>query len=135
MRQVPHRNATTMRHIIHHEAWPPLLRGAGTLLILVASAFALAIEGGDIERRYLVAERPPAGAVSAVRPAAQDELVTLAREIRLLRLRDDDLSDRVLRNALFQVLGLLGTAVLAASFFVEAWQKRVPPDAEAPESV
>ena len=47
----------------------------------------------------------------------------LATEVRLLRLQlqDNDLADEVFENPWFQWLGLLGTGLIAASFFAE-WQ-------------
>ena len=53
----------------------------------------------------------------------------LATEVRLLRLQlqGNDLADDVFENPWFQWLGLLGTGLIAASFFAEWQLKREVP--------
>lgn len=108
------------------EPLPPLLRGLGTLLILLTSALVVTVERRDnaeraeqahLARIALKAER------SLQQGRADTDTDALAIELRLLRLQlqDNDLADEVFENPWFQWLGLLGTGLIAASFFAE-WQ-------------
>lgn len=117
------------------DALPPLLRGLGTALILLTSALVVVVERN-------ATDDAPAAATEAPFEAAADGasgVDALTAEIRLLRLqmRDNDLADEVFENPWFQWLGLLGTALISASFFAEwrikrgiarAAQAAAPPD-------
>ena len=104
------------------EPLPPLLRGVGTLLILLTSALVVTVERRDNAER---AEQAHLARISlkAERSLQQGRADTdaLAIELRLLRLQlqDNDLADEVFENPWFQWLGLLGTGLIAASFFAE----------------
>lgn len=106
------------------EPLPPLLRGVGTLLILLTSALVVTVERRDnaesAEQAHLARI-----ALKAERSLQQGRADTdaLAIELRLLRLQlqDNDLADEVFENPWFQWLGLLGTGLIATSFFAE-WQ-------------
>ncbi|WFC43359.1 hypothetical protein [Pseudoxanthomonas sp. SE1] len=109
-----------------HESLPPLLRGLGTTLILLTSALVV-----TVERRE---DTDPTGHAAMARLALQAEEAAhrgesgsdaLATEVRLLRLQlqDSDLADEVFENPWFQWLCLLGTGLIAASFFAE-WRLR-----------
>jgi hypothetical protein len=106
------------------EPLPPLLRGLGTLLILLTSALVVTVERRDN------AERAEQGHLARIALKAERSLQSdqgkpdaLATEVKLLRLQlqDNDLADEVFENPWFQWLGLLGTGLIAASFFAE-WQ-------------
>lgn len=104
-----------------HEHLPPLLRGIGFGLVLLASVLAGTVE----HRRAEVARAKYAqlhAQAAAVDVAAGSGAEAIARELRLLRLQlaDDDLLDNVIGNRWFQVLGALGSALVAASFLLEA---------------
>ena len=104
---------------------PPLLRGLGFVLLLLAS-----LAGGVMEHRG-VAEANAAAAQAKARMGAVASSVaghradSIAGEIRLLRLQlqEDDFADKVFENPWFQALGALGTALIAASFLFEARAK------------
>jgi hypothetical protein len=106
------------------ESLPPLLRGLGTLLILLTSALVVTVERRDnahqAEQAHLARLASKAEASLAQNPGDAN---ALAAEVRLLRLQlqDNDLADDVFENPWFQWLGLLGTGLIAASFFAE-WQ-------------
>ncbi|HMM26492.1 MAG TPA: hypothetical protein PKA36_17020, partial [Pseudoxanthomonas mexicana] len=106
------------------EPLPPLLRGLGTLLILLTSALVVTVERRDNAERAEQAHLAHI-ALKAERSLQQGRADTdaLAIELRLLRLQlqDNDLADEVFENPWFQWLGLLGTGLIAASFFAE-WQ-------------
>ena len=107
------------------EPLPPLLRGLGTLLILLTSALVVTVERRDNAERAEQAHLARI-ALKAERSLQQGRADTdaLAIELRLLRLQlqDNDLADEVFENPWFQWLGLLGTGLIAASFFAE-WQR------------
>ena len=104
------------------EPLPPLLRGVGTLLILLTSALVVTVERRDNAERAEQAHLARI-ALKAERSLQQGRADTdaLAIELRLLRLQlqDNDLADEVFENPWFQWLGLLGTALISASFFAE----------------
>ncbi|AND67880.1 hypothetical protein ATSB10_04260 [Dyella thiooxydans] len=109
---------------------PPLLRGLGFLLILVASAVAGTMEHRSaLDARARLA-RLRAHADAVAQTAAEngpDESVALELRLLRLQLREHDFSDRVLENRAFQVLGSIGSLLVALSFLVEAqakWPRR-----------
>lgn len=117
------------------DALPPLLRGLGTALILLTSALVVVVERNATE------DAPAVATAARIEAAAGGAggVDALTAEIRLLRLqmRDNDLADEVFENPWFQWLGLLGTALISASFFAEwrikrgiarAAQAAAPPD-------
>lgn len=121
-----------------HPALPPLLRGLGTLLLVLASVlvgFAEYRQGAAaqvaLERAHDRIERQASAAI------AGDGVQALTREISLLRMQlaETDLAGQVFANPWFQLLGALGTLLVAASFFVEAAHRRAAaPPARAPDA-
>lgn len=110
------------------ESLPPLLRGLGTTLILLTSALVVTVERrASIEaaaEHAAMARLASSAEASTHRGATGAE--ALATEVRLLRLQlqGNDLADDVFENPWFQWLGLLGTGLIAASFFAEWRLKR-----------
>lgn len=105
---------------------PPLLRGLGTLLLLLTS-----VAVGMAEYRYsreaqamrdVARERLE----SAAAAGDNDRVASLAEEVNLLRrqVQDSDLAGQVFENPWFQLLGALGTLLISGSFFLEAAQRR-----------
>lgn len=104
------------------ESLPPLLRGLGTALILVTSALVVVVErrpDDDAASRAAVTQL--AVKAEEARHRGETGADAIATEVRLLRLQlqDNDLADDVFENPWFQWLGLLGTALISASFFAE----------------
>lgn len=105
---------------------PPLLRGLGFLLILLASLFVgIQEHRANVETRTRMTEARARMDAAARHGAVQPRVDALALEIRLLRLQlqEQDFADRVLESPLFQLLGSLGSGLVAASFFLEARAK------------
>ncbi|WP_056006990.1 hypothetical protein [Frateuria sp. Soil773] len=117
---------------------PPLLRGLGFLLILLTSlTVGLMEHRANAEARTRMAQAK--AQVNAVAEASGDGrgVDSIAREIRLLRLQlqEEDFADRVFENPWFQLLGALGTALVALSFLYEArakWPRRNRPERSPP---
>ena len=106
------------------ESLPPLLRGLGTALILVTSALVVVVERRpDDDAASRAAMTQLAVNAEEARRHGGTGADAIATEVRLLRLQlqDNDLADEVFENPWFQWLGLLGTGLIAASFFAE-WQ-------------
>ncbi len=112
-----------------HPALPPLLRGLGTSLLVFASLLV-----GFSEYRQGKAAR---AALETLRERLHEQALpdagvtgidALTRELTLLRLQlsESSLAGEVFANPWFQLLGALGTLMVAASFFVEAFQRRRP---------
>ncbi|MBD9468152.1 hypothetical protein [Pseudoxanthomonas sp. PXM01] len=109
------------------DSLPPLLRGLGTALILLTSALVVTVERRtDDEAAALAAMTQLAVKAEESRHRGETGAAALATEVRLLRLQlqGNDLADDVFENPWFQWLGLLGTALIAASFFAEWRLKR-----------
>ena len=109
------------------ESLPPLLRGLGTLLILLTSALVVTVERRDhAHRAEQIHLARLASKAEASLPEPPGDANALATEVRLLRLQlqDNDLADDVFENPWFQWLGLLGTGLIASSFFAEWRLKR-----------
>lgn len=109
---------------------PPLLRGLGfTLVLLTSVAIGMREHRANVETRARILDAR--ARMDAVAAAARDNPRSdaIAREIQLLRLQlqEQDFTDRVFENPVFQLLGSLGSALIAASFFLEArakWPRR-----------
>lgn len=94
---------------------PPLLRGLGTSLLLLSAALTVWYER----------EQMAASDNATLAHVSSAERATLLHELHRLNLRieDNDLADEVFENPWFQLLSLLGTGLISASFFVE-WRVR-----------
>ena len=109
------------------DSLPPLLRGLGTLLILLTSALVVTVERREnaarVEQAHIA--RVALKAEESLPPGRADT-DALTQEVKLLRLQlqGNDLADDVFENPWFQWLGLLGTGLIAASFFAEWHLKR-----------
>ncbi|CAN7256100.1 hypothetical protein LJR143_001016 [Pseudoxanthomonas sp. LjRoot143] len=109
------------------DSLPPLLRGLGTALILLTSALVVTVERRTHdEAAALTAIAHLAVKAEEARHQGETGAAALATEVRLLRLQlqGNDLADDVFENPWFQWLGLLGTGLIAASFFAEWRLKR-----------
>ena len=108
-----------------HDSLPPLLRALGTTVILVAALVTALLTYADREAQRArpqasVQERTSANAAKADQNSA--ELNALTREVAGLRssLQDDEsLVEKVLTNPWFDLFGVLGTALIVSSFYVE----------------
>lgn len=109
---------------------PPLLRGIGFLLVLLASlAVGVMEHRADAEAKARMAHaKAQVDAMAAASPES-GQADSIATEIRLLRLQlqQEDFADKVFENPWFQFLGAIGTALVALSFLYEArakWPRR-----------
>jgi hypothetical protein len=101
------------------DSLPPFLRGIGLSLVLTAAIIAFCIaRQGDASRPATARQNPSS-------PADVSADSTLVAEVRELRADlEDDVVEEVLEDPWFEVIGLAGTAFMAASFFVEAAIRR-----------
>jgi hypothetical protein len=127
-----------MRHPRTQDHVPPLLRGIGFLLVLVTSlAVGVTEYRADARTRAKAAHAKAKLDAMAATSAESRDVDAIATEIRLLRLQmqDEDLTDRVFENPWFQILGALGTGLVAVSFLCEArakWPRRPDPERTPP---
>jgi hypothetical protein len=95
---------------------PPLLRGLGTSLLLISATLTVWYERQDLhgDAQAALAQMPPS------------ERQTLLQQLQRLNLHveQDALADEVFENPWFQWLSLLGTGLIAGSFFVESRLRR-----------
>lgn len=109
-----------------HAAVPPLLRGVGTSVLVFASLLVGVSEYRQGRAAREALELVRGGLQQQAQSATSGEgLDALTRELTLLRLQlsESSLAGEVFANPWFQVLGALGTLLVAASFFVEAGQR------------
>lgn len=94
-------------------------------MLVVASAVAVLTEINHNGASNSNARVEAPTNIAEAAPHSTTDNAQLLAEIRQLRaeLREDDVSDRVLENVWIQLLGLLGTGLIAASFLIEARQK------------
>ena len=113
---------TCRLEIFMKDSLPPLLRGIGTAVMLTATVIAFYIAHQDDQSPRTLAS--PTQIISE--KAGGDALAALASEIQELReeVAEDDVVEKVLENVWFECLGFAGTAIFAASFFVEAYVRR-----------
>jgi hypothetical protein len=118
-----------------HPSLPPLLRGIGTAVLVLASLLVGVAEQRQGEALRAGLERAQQRVEDEVRRARDGQGVdALTQEVRLLRLQlsESDLAGQVFANPWFQWLGAVGTLLVAGSFFVEAAQRRAPSGEDAP---
>jgi hypothetical protein len=101
---------------------PPLLRGIGTLLVLIAALIAFCIARNHDQSRDPRLSRSR----NASNRGNEDLPVALASEVRDARpeVEQETVVHDVLDNRWFDWVGFAGTAVIAASFFAEAYLRR-----------
>lgn len=112
-----------------HPSTPPLLRGLGTLLLVLVSLVVGVAEHLQAAERQASLRQARAVIEAEARAAlAEGQVQALTREVARLRLQleEGDLADQVFENPWFQVLGALGTLLIAVSFLLEWHQKRPP---------
>jgi hypothetical protein len=103
-------------------SFPPLLRGIGMLFVLAATVIAFYIARQHDESRRTAAIPVLAPAKSA----GSDSITALVGEVRELRaeVEQEDVVEEVLENTWFEVIGFFGSALVAVSFFAEAYVRR-----------
>lgn len=95
---------------------PPLLRGLGTSLLLISAALTVWYERQDLHG--------DAEAALAVMPPSERQALLQQLQRLNLHVEQDTLADEVFENLWFQWLSLLGTGLIAGSFFVESRVRR-----------
>lgn len=99
-----------------HDSIPPLLRGLGTTLILLATILSFVVARQEIKAGDLARLRPAAVAPAAPAGANQPD--------------DDSVFEEVLSNPWIEGLSYLGTGLIASSFYLEWFlRRRKKPDA------
>lgn len=89
-------------------------------LILIATVIAFVIARQDADKHQAARK-----AIEAKRNASAD-LQSLASEIQDLReeVDQENVAEEVLENRWFEVLGFIGTGVMASSFYAESYRRR-----------
>lgn len=92
------------------ESTPPLLRGIGTVLVLIAAIVAIRI--ANVQD----------ASVSLLPPGVKHIEGDASAQIREPHTDgEEDLVEEVLENRWFSWISVVGTAVIAASFFAESY--------------
>jgi hypothetical protein len=105
-----------------NDSVPPLLRGVGMSLVLAAAVIAF-----YIARKHNPSQQPTATPHQLSSAEARaDSVSTLVSEVRALRaeVEQEDVVDEVLDDTSFELMSFTGTALMAASFFAEAYLRR-----------
>lgn len=121
------------------DSTPPLCRGIGTLLILLATILSFYVVRSDtpppggpaLHRPAHSKPNPPKPTAAA--PATEAQIARLTSEIAELRteLEDESAAEEVLSNPWIEWLSYLGTTCIASSFFMEWHVRRKKAEAEA----
>jgi alcohol dehydrogenase class IV len=103
-------------------SFPPLLRGIGVAVMLMAAvtAFCIGRQHNQLQFARLNSYQSASGKKSG------DSVAALVSEVQKLRaeVEQESLVEEVLENAWFEWLGFAGSAIFAASFFAEAYLRR-----------
>jgi hypothetical protein len=107
---------------------PPLLRGIGTTALLFATVFSVIVARGNVRTEQTQREALHAQAEAKAKGQAVEarELAELKVEVEDLRhtAQEESIAEEVIENPWFAWIGFLGTAILASSFFTEAYLRR-----------
>jgi hypothetical protein len=107
------------RRLQVHESIPPLLRGIGSTIILLA-----AIIGASHTKPSFNAIKPaPSAEIHQKESEAVEELTREVAELREAA-QEENVVNEVLANPWFEGLGTLGSAIIAASFYADWLSKR-----------
>jgi hypothetical protein len=109
------------------DSLPPLLRGVGTTVVLIAAVVAFVVARRDVEKHRLKREAIQVQA-SAQRQPDRD-FGALASEIHELRtgVEHESIAEEVLENRCFEWAGFLGMAMIAGSFYAEWYIRNSKP--------
>jgi hypothetical protein len=96
------------------DSTPPLFRGIGTTVILVATVISFAMA------RHPASPLPVPGR-SGMTSGVTPRVAELEREVDALRreVADDHFVEEVFGNPWFEILGFIGTGFIGASFYIE----------------
>jgi hypothetical protein len=111
------------------DSLPPLLRGIGTTVILATALVAIITARQTIEKqRRQAAQAAPIAALQL-----DPGLSNLTKEVAELRseVEQQNVGEEVLESTGVEWLGLIGTAIIASSFYVE-WYARKSANADGP---
>jgi len=104
------------------DSFPPLLRGVGTVVILMAAVIAFCIaRQHDQSHRTNVSPNQSASGKESANALAPSVSVTHEPSAKIAQ---DNVVEEVLENDWVEWLGFAGTAIFAASFFVEAYVRQ-----------
>jgi hypothetical protein len=115
---------------MNRESLPPLLRGVGSTMILLATITAIVTARRDIQNTQV--NRAARERAATEHPVATG-LEALTGEIRDLKseLEERSATEEVLESSWVEMLGIVGTAFIACSFYAEAIVKmRAQPNNE-----
>jgi hypothetical protein len=107
---------------------PPLLRGIGTTILLLATLFGViaarqAVQADQIKQAALHAKAEAAAKAQPAETRALAELMAETQELRS-ELEEKSVVEEVINNRWFDWASLLGTAVIASSFYTESLLQR-----------
>jgi hypothetical protein len=107
---------------------PPLLRGIGTTIVLLATVFSVMVARRDVQtdRSAWSAQLAKAEAESKAAGVEKQNLAELRAEVQDLRgqVQEESVADEVIENPWFDWVGFIGMATVASSFFVESFAKK-----------
>jgi hypothetical protein len=121
-----------------NESVPPLLRGIGTVILLLATVLSAATARGHGRHASSILPTPAKPPVTSAAPAGPALSPELARELAEIRreIAEDSMLEEVFENPWFEACGYAGTACIASSFFVEwAIRRRKLSDEAAAKAV
>src|ERR1700741_5071517 len=105
---------------MNRESLPPLLRGVGTTMFLVAAIVAIVLARRDIANT--AAQREAAHQRTGNQYQGANGLGAIADQIQELQteLEARNLAEEVLESPWVEMMSIVGTAFLATSFYAEA---------------
>lgn len=108
---------------MERDAIPPLLRGVGTTIILIAAVFTFFVARRDVERHRTMRE------TNEARRQPSSDVKSLASDIQELRgeVEHENIIEEVLENRWFEWMGFIGSGFIAGSFFAEFYIRRSKP--------
>ena len=105
---------------------PPLLRGIGTTVVLLATVLSVMFARADLRNGAKKSFLPTTNSQAAAVAGTERDISVVAAEVREMKeeMERESVAEEVLENKWFEIFGFLGTGIVASSFYAEWYVRR-----------
>jgi len=106
------------------DSLPPFLRGLGTTVVLIGALVGLAMAHHRVEVEQENLPQLTGGLRQPSKQSADTQALMVEIEELRSEVERESVATEVLASPSFEWMGFVGTAIIASSFFVEAYLRR-----------